>query len=140
MPLDYYDVLAVSRDASVDEIKKAYRRKAMEYHPDRNDGSKGAEQKFKEATEAYEVLCDQDQRSQYDRFGHAGLKGGAGGFGGFHTFDLSEALNIFMRDFGGGGGFESLFGGRRRSRRDQLRGQDIRISIPLTLADVANGS
>ena len=141
MPRDYYDVLTVSRDASVDDIKKAYRRKAMEYHPDRNDGSKGAEEKFKEATEAYEVLCDQDQRSRYDRFGHAGLKGDAGGFAGFHTFDLSEALSIFMRDFGGGGGFESLFGGgRRRPRRDQLRGQDIRISIPLTLADVAKGS
>ncbi len=141
MPRDYYDVLAVSRDASVDDIKKAYRRKAMEYHPDRNDGAKEAEEKFKEAAEAYEVLRDEDKRGRYDRFGHAGLKGGTGGFGGFQPFDLSEALNIFMRDFGGGGGFESIFGGgRRRSRRDQLRGQDVRISIRLTLADVAKGT
>ncbi len=141
MPRDYYDVLDVSRDASVDEIKKAYRRKAMEHHPDRNDGSKGAEAKFKEAAEAYEVLRDEGQRSRYDQFGHAGLKGGAGGFSGFQPFDLSEALNIFMRDFGGGGGFDSIFGGgRRKSSRDQLRGQDIRIAMRLTLADVAKGT
>jgi molecular chaperone DnaJ len=140
MPRDYYDVLGVSHDASETEIKKAYRHKAMEYHPDRNEGSKGAEAKFKEATEAYEVLQDAQQRSRYDRFGEAGLKGAAGGFaGGFHHFDLSEALNIFMRDFGGGGGFESIFGGRQRSRRDQLRGQDIRISLKITLEDVAKG-
>jgi molecular chaperone DnaJ len=139
MARDYYDVLSVTRDASEAEIKKAYRRKAMEYHPDRNEGSKGAEEKFKEATEAYEVLRDEQQRSRYDRFGEAGLKGGSGGFGGFHPFDLSEALNVFMRDFGGGG-FESIFGGQRRSRRDQLRGQDIRISLKVTLEDVAKGA
>jgi molecular chaperone DnaJ len=140
MARDYYDVLGVSPDASEAEIKKAYRRKAMEHHPDRNEGSKGAEAKFKEAAEAYEVLRDPQQRSSYDRFGEAGLKGAAGGFGGgFHHFDLSEALNIFMRDFGGGG-FESIFGGRQRSRRDQLRGQDIRISLKLTLEDVAKGT
>ncbi len=142
MARDYYEVLGVSREATDDEIKKAYRRKAMEHHPDRNDGSKRAEGKFKEAAEAYEVLRDPDMRSRYDRFGEAGLKAGAGGggFGGFHPFDLSEALNIFMRDFGGGGGFEGIFGGRRRSSRDNRRGQDIRISLGLTLEEVAKGT
>lgn len=138
MPHDYYDVLGVPRDASEADIKKAYRRKAMQYHPDRNDGSKAAEAKFKEAAEAYEVLRDPEQRSRYDRYGHAGLKGGTGGFGGFHPFDLSEALNIFMRDFGGAG-FESFFRGGRRSRREHDRGRDIRISLKLTLEDVAKG-
>ena len=142
MPRDYYDVLDIAQDASEAEIKKAYRRKAMEYHPDRNNGSKGAEERFKEATEAYEALRDPAKRSRYDRFGHAGLRGGAagGGFGGFHPFDLSEALNIFMRDFGGGGGFEAIFGGGGRAKRDRLRGQDVRISLKLTLADVAKGT
>ncbi len=141
MPRDYYEVLGVARDASEADVKRAYRHKAMKYHPDRNDGSKGAEDRFKEATEAYEVLQDAQQRDRYDRFGHAGLKGGGGaaGFGGFHPFDLSEALNIFMRDFGGAG-FESIFGGRSRGRRDHLNGQDIRISLRLTLEDVANGT
>ena len=141
MPRDYYDVLSVSRDASEADIKKAYRRKAMEFHPDRNNGSKGAEEKFKEAAEAYEVLCDSTKRQQYDQFGHDGLRAGpGGGFGGFHPFDLSEALNIFMRDFGGAGGFESIFGGRGRPTRDKLGGQDVRISLRLTLADVAKGA
>ena len=142
MPHDYYEVLGIPREATEDEIKKAYRRKAMEFHPDRNNGSKDAEAKFKEAAEAYEVLHDADMRNQYDRFGHEGLKGGGGssGFGGFHPFDLSEALNIFMRDFGGGGGFEAIFGGRRRSSRDNRRGQDIRISLGLSLEEVAKGT
>jgi molecular chaperone DnaJ len=139
MARDYYEILGVSRDGSTADIKKAYRRLAMEYHPDRN-GDKAAEAKFKEATEAYEVLRDTEKRAQYDRYGLAGLKAGAGGFGGFHPFDLSEALNVFMRDFGGLGGLDSLFGGQQRSRRDRRRGQDVRIILRLTLADVARGS
>jgi molecular chaperone DnaJ len=131
---DFYVMLGVSREASETEIKKAYRKLAMEYHPDRNP-SPDAEARFKEITEAYEVLRDPQKRSAYDRYGKAGL--GGGGFG-FHHVDLSEALNIFMRDFGGMGGFESIFGGRR-SRTDERRGQDIKVTVRLTLSEVALG-
>ena len=103
----YYDVLGVSRDASEGDIKKAYRKLAMEHHPDRNNGDKAAEERFKELTEAYEVLRDPDKRAAYDRYGTAGVRGGPGGAG-FHHVDLSEALSIFMRDFGGMGGFDVL--------------------------------
>jgi molecular chaperone DnaJ len=141
MARDLYDVLGVERTASEAEVKKAYRRLAMEYHPDRNDGDKAAEERFKEATEAYEVLRDPDQRARYDRFGMSGIKGGpagAGGFG-FHHVDLSEALNIFMRDFGGMGGFDAFFGGGQRARREQRRGQDVRVKLRLTFDEVAQG-
>ena len=131
---DFYALLGVSREASEIEIKKAYRKLAMEFHPDRNS-SPEAEGRFKEVTEAYEVLCDPQKRAAYDRYGKAGV--GAGGFG-FHHVDLSEALNIFMRDFGGMGGFESIFGGRR-SRSDERRGQDIKVTVRLSLSDVALG-
>jgi molecular chaperone DnaJ len=133
---EFYALLGISREASDTEIKKAYRKLAMEYHPDRNS-SPQAEAKFKEITEAYEVLRDPQKRATYDRYGKAGLAGG-GGFG-FHHVDLSEALNIFMRDFGAMGGFESLFGGRR-SRAEERRGQDIRVTVRLTLAEVALGA
>jgi molecular chaperone DnaJ len=132
---EFYALLGVARDASEAEIKKAYRKLAMEFHPDRNPVPE-AEAKFKEITEAYEVLRDPQKRAAYDRYGKAGLGGAAGGFG-FHHVDLSEALNIFMRDFGGLGGFESLFGGGRQ--RDTRRGQDIRVTVKLSLADVAAG-
>jgi molecular chaperone DnaJ len=132
---DFYVLLGVSREATEAEIKKAYRRLAMEYHPDRNQ-SPQAEGRFKEITEAYEVLRDPQKRAAYDRYGKAGVGAGAGGFG-FHHVDLSEALNIFMRDFGG---FESLFGGGRRSRADERRGQDIRVTVRLTLTEVALGA
>ncbi|UCD25364.1 MAG: molecular chaperone DnaJ [Gemmatimonadota bacterium] len=140
MTRDLYEVLGVSRDASTDEIKKAYRKLAMKYHPDRNDGDKEAEEHFKEVSEAYDVLHDANKRSAYDRFGMAGLKGGAGGGYGFHPFDLSEALSMFMRDFGGMGGFDAFFGGGQRARRSQRRGQDIRVTLKLTLEDVAHGT
>jgi molecular chaperone DnaJ len=135
---DFYVLLGISRDASEAEIKKAYRKLAMEHHPDRNS-SPQAEAKFKEITEAYEVLRDPEKRALYDRYGKAGLGAGAGGFG-FHHVDLSEALNIFMRDFGAMGGFESLFGGGRRSRSDERRGQDVRVTVRLTLTEVALGA
>ncbi len=137
---DFYTLLNAPRDASEGDIKKAYRRLAMEFHPDRNDAP-DAEARFKEITEAYEVLRDPEQRALYDRYGEAGLKGGGGGFGGFHHVDLSEALNIFMRDFGVGlGGFESMFGGQQPSAAENRRGRDVRVTIKLTLDDVANGA
>ena len=132
---EFYDLLGVSRDASEAEIKKAYRKLAMEYHPDRNSASE-AEARFKEITEAYEVLRDPQKRAAYDRYGKAGV--GAGGGFGFHHVDLSEALNIFMRDFGGLGGFESIFGGGRQ-RADTRRGQDVRMTVKLSLTEVATG-
>ncbi len=133
---DYYEILEVSRDADADTIKKAYRKLALKHHPDRNDGSKESEEKFKEATEAYEVLRDPQKRAAYDRYGHAGLKGGTGGFSGF---DFSDALEIFMRDFGGFG-IDDLFGGRsRRQARGPQRGADIRVRMPLSLEQVASG-
>ena len=132
---DFYAMLGVSREATQAEIKKAYRKLAMECHPDRNSAP-DAEARFKEITEAYEVLRDTQKRAAYDRYGKAGLGGSGGGFG-FHHVDLSEALNIFMRDFGGMGGFESLFGGGRR--QDTRRGQDVRVTVRLSLQDVATG-
>src|ERR687889_1827279 len=107
---EFYSVLGVERGASDDEIKKAYRKLAMTYHPDRNNGAKDAEERFKEITEAYDVLRDPQKRAAFDRYGEAGLRGSGGGAGGFHHVDLSEALNIFMRDFGGMGGLGDLFG------------------------------
>ena len=150
MKQDFYVVLGVQRDASEADIKKAYRKLAMECHPDRNNGDKAAEEKFKIVTEAYEVLRDPDKRAAYDRYGHQGARGagaGGGGFGSMH-FDLSEALMIFMRDFGfggregaggGGGTFESIFGGQGGGR-DRRRGHDIKVGLKLTLAEVATGT
>jgi molecular chaperone DnaJ len=132
---DFYTLLGVPRDASDNDIKKAYRKLAMEFHPDRNAAA-DAEAKFKEITEAYEILRDPQKRATYDRYGKAGV-GGGGGFG-FHHVDLSEALNIFMRDFGGMGGLDSIFGGGQRA--DTRRGQDVRVHVRLTLAEVASGA
>ena len=143
MPRDYYDVLGVGREASEGDVKKAYRKLAMEFHPDRNNGDATAEERFKEATEAYEILRDQGKRQRYDRFGHAGVSGAtAGGFGGggFSHFDISEALNVFMRDFGGVGGFDAIFGGGQRARRQRRRGQDLRVTLELTIEEVAVGT
>ena len=142
---DYYDRLGVSRDASAEEIKKAYRKLALEHHPDRNDGSKEAEEKFKKITEAYDVLKDPEKRKAYDRFGEAGVKGAGGRSGGRAGFDFADAIEIFMRDFGGMGGLEDLFGGRggRRGRRrgsGPTKGERMRVRLPLTLEEVATGA
>jgi molecular chaperone DnaJ len=135
---DFYHTLGVARGASELEIKKAYRKLAMACHPDRNNGSKEAEEKFKAITEAYDVLRDPDKRRLYDRYGEAGLRGGAGGF---HHVDLSEALNIFMRDLGGLGGFGDLFGGAGGGRGTGPRtGSDIKIAMPLTHVEDASGN
>ncbi|MBI4503084.1 MAG: molecular chaperone DnaJ [Gemmatimonadetes bacterium] len=136
MARDFYDVLGVPRDATEGDLKKAYRKLAMQYHPDRNNGDRTAEERFKEVTEAYEVLRDADKRARYDRYGTAGLSGPSAGW---HHFDLSEALSVFMRDFGGMGGFDGIFGGGERARRARQRGQDVQIVLRLTLAEVAKG-
>jgi molecular chaperone DnaJ len=144
---DYYEVLGIQKGASKDEIKKAYRKIAMKYHPDKNPGDSEAEAKFKEAAEAYAVLNDEQKRTQYDQFGHAGM-GGAGspfgqGFGGAGAdFDLSDALRIFMEGLGGfGGGFGDIFGGggRGRSGRRSNRGSDLKIKLKLSLEEIAAG-
>ena len=133
---DFYTVLGVERTAADDDIKKAYRKLAMANHPDRNGGSKEAEERFKAITEAYDVLRDPQKRVAYDRYGEAGLRTGAGGY---HHVDLSEALSIFMRDFGGFSGLEDLFGGRGQSGGGPRTGADVKITLPLTLAEVAMG-
>ncbi|MEM6260904.1 MAG: molecular chaperone DnaJ [Bacteroidota bacterium] len=138
---DYYEVLGVSRNSSKDEIKKAYRKMAMKYHPDRNPGDQSAEEKFKEAAQAYEVLSDDSKRQAYDRFGHAGVGGAAGGGSAQSYQDISD---IFGNIFGGGSPFGDFFGGtasgggRRRRRRGQP-GADLRISMKLTLEEIATG-
>ena len=134
---DFYQLLGVPRDASEADIKKAYRRVAMQYHPDRNSAP-DAEERFKACTEAYEVLRDPEKRTAYDRWGRAGVHRGAGGFSYEHV-DLAEALSIFMRDFGAMGGLESLFGAAARPRGDKRKGQDIRVTAKVTLAEVATG-
>lgn len=139
---DYYEILGVERNADADDVKRAYRKLALQYHPDRNGGSPEAEERFKEATEAYEVLRDPEKRAAYDRFGHAGVKGaGAGSQGGFGGVDFADALEIFMRDFGGFG-LDDLFGGgaRRQRGRQQQRGSDIRVPLRLTLKEVVTGA
>src|SRR6186997_128452 len=110
---DFYEVLGVARTSSDDEIKKSYRKLAMTYHPDRNNGSKEAEERFKAITEAYDVLRDPQKRAAYDRYGEAGLRGASQQQ--YEHVDLSEALNIFMRDFGGFGDLFGGSGGRRQS-------------------------
>src|SRR5689334_10095604 len=141
---DYYEVLGVAKGASAEEIKKAYRKVAFDFHPDRNPGNAEAEAKFKEATEAYEVLRDAQQRARYDQFGHAATSSGAGGAGGpsgFGGFDLSDALRAFMRDFGGDGSFEDLFGGGASGGRGRgpSRGDDLQVRLTLTLEEIASG-
>ena len=136
---DYYEVLGVERNASDDEIKKAYRKLAMQYHPDRNKDDKGAEAKFKEVGEAYAVLNDPQKRARYDRFGHAAMGAGAGPgpTPGSFEFDLSDALRQFME----GGLFSDFFGGMRTEPRGPMRtrGRDLQVTLKLTLEEIASG-
>ena len=144
---DYYEVLGVSKSATQEEIKKAYRKQALKYHPDKNPGDKEAEANFKEAAEAYEILSNQDKRSRYDRFGHAGVGGasGGGGFGGGMSMeDIFENFgDIFGSAFGGGfGGFSGFsgFGGSSRSRGRRVnKGSNLRVKVSLSLKDIAHG-
>ncbi len=133
---DYYEILGVERGASENEIKKSYRKKAVKYHPDKNPNDPKAEQKFKEAAEAYEVLSDPNKRRQFDQFGRVDQNGGMGG-GGF-DFDLSDALRTFMSGFGGFGGFDDIFGGAT-GRGRSARGSDQRVTISLTLEEISTG-
>ena len=136
---DYYEVLGVERNANADEIKKAYRKAAIKYHPDKNPGDKEAEEKFKEAAEAYDVLSNPDKRARYDQFGHAGMNGAAGGYGGFSGgFSMEDIFSQFGDIFGGHfGGFSTSGRGGARSVN---RGSDIRVKVKLTLAEIANGT
>lgn len=140
---DYYEVLGVARDADADAIKKAYRKLAMKWHPDRNPGDKEAEAKFKEASEAYAVLSDAEKRQRYDQFGHEGMRD-AFGAGGFDMSDLGDVLNQFFGGgFGGGGGFHFDFGGGGRRRADPTapqRGEDTEQAIRLSFEDALFGT
>lgn len=133
---DFYEILGVDRNASKEEIKKAYRKIAIKYHPDKNPGDKSAEEKFKEAAEAYEVLSSDEKRSQYDRFGHAGMRGGGFSGGGMSMEDIfSQFGDIF-----GGSAFESFFGGGGMHRSGTARrGSNLRIKLKLTLEEIAGG-
>ena len=147
---DYYEVLGVPKNASADEIKKAYRKLAIKYHPDRNPDDKNAEEKFKEAAEAYDVLSDADKRAKYDQFGHSmgpqGFGGGAGGFsgGGMSMEDIFAHFgDIFGGRMGGGfggfSGFEGATGAGRRARKQVNKGTDLRITVKVNLKDIMNG-
>ena len=131
---DYYDVLGVSKNASSDELKSAYRKLAVKYHPDKNPGDKVAEDKFKEASEAYGILSDKSKKENYDNFGHAAFEnggGGRGGFGGFSGADFSDIFEDFFGDFGGGS--------RRNSRRNNNRGSDLRYDLSISLEEAFKG-
>ncbi len=138
---DYYEVLGISKDASEEEIKKAYRKKAIEFHPDKNPGDKAAEDKFKEAAEAYEVLSNPQKRQRYDQFGHAGMGNGGGNGGAQWSGSMEDIFAHFGDIFGGhfGGGFSGFGGGGRSSGRSVNRGSDLRVKVTLSLKDVANG-
>ncbi|GAB4240863.1 MAG: molecular chaperone DnaJ [Ekhidna sp.] len=134
---DFYEILGVDRSASKDELKKAYRKIAIKYHPDKNPDDKEAEEKFKEAAEAYEVLSNDEKRQRYDQFGHQGVGGAGGGFGG-GSMNMEDIFSQFGDIFGGGNPFESFFGGGGRGRRTR-KGTNLRIKLKLNLQEVANG-
>ena len=139
-------MLGVDKSASADEIKKAYRKKAIQYHPDKNPGDKEAEEKFKEAAEAYEVLSNPDKRARYDQFGHEGMSGAGGfggGFGGGQGMSMDDIFSMFGDIFGGHGGFGGFsgFGGGGSSQAQRkFRGSDLRVKVKLSLKDIANGT
>lgn len=142
---DYYEVLGVPKTATADELKKAYRKKALQYHPDKNPGNKDAEEKFKEAAEAYDVLSDPDKRARYDQFGHNMGAAGAGGFGGGFSgggMSMEDIFSHFSDIFGGGFGGSSFGGGSSysgRTRKKANKGSDLRVKIKVTLKDIVHG-
>ena len=131
---DYYEVLGVNKSANPDQIKSAYRKLAVKYHPDKNKGDKAAEEKFKEASEAYHVLSNNERKQNYDNFGHAAFENGGGGRGGFGNFDFSSHFSDIFEDFFGEG-----FGGGRRNRRSNNRGSDLRYDLSITLEEAFEG-
>ncbi len=137
---DYYEILEVSKGASQEEIKKAYRQQALKYHPDRNPGNKEAEEKFKEAAEAYEILSDQQKRARYDQFGHAGVSGANGGYGG-HGMTIEDIFSQFGDIFGdfGFGGFSGFGGRTRESGRRVSKGTNLRVKVKLNLEEIEKG-
>ena len=141
---DYYEILGVERNATKDDLKKAYRKLAMQYHPDRNPGDKESEEKFKEAAEAYEILNNDDKRAKYDRFGHDGVRGSGYGSQGFS--DINDIFSHFSDIFGGGGGssiFDDFFGGgqqRGRQRGRGIPGSDLKVNLKLTLEEISEGT
>lgn len=138
---DYYEVLGVSKGASVDEIKKSYRKLAIKYHPDKNPGDTAAEDRFKEAAEAYEVLSNEEKRAKYDRFGHAGMGQGAGGFSGGGGMSMDDIFEHFGDIFGGAFGFGGSGGGGRQGGGPSMRrGSNLRVRVKLTLEEIANGA
>ncbi|MDQ7949953.1 MAG: molecular chaperone DnaJ [Pedobacter sp.] len=140
---DYYDILGVAKGASAEEIKKAYRKLAIKYHPDKNPDDKSAEEKFKEAAEAYEVLSTPEKKQRYDQFGHAGVGGAAGGGYGGGGMNMEDIFSQFGDIFGGGGSpFDSFFGGgqSRSGGRRVVKGSNLRIKVKLTLEEIANGA
>ena len=132
---DYYDVLGVSKSSTPDQIKSAYRKLAVKYHPDKNKGDKAAEEKFKEASEAYHVLSNAERKQNYDNFGHAAFENSGGGRGGFGNFDFSSHFSDIFEDFFG----EGFGGSGRRSRRSNSRGSDLRYDLSITLEEAYNG-
>ena len=140
---DYYEVLGLSRDASEDDLKKAYRKLAIQHHPDKNPGNVEAEEKFKEISEAYEILSDPQKRTMYDQYGHQAFRpgAGAGGFGGGFGIDLEEALRTFMGAMGGGGSiFDNFFGGHDQARDTSTRGADLRFDLEIEFEEAIFGS
>ena len=139
---DYYEVLGVDRNATKDDLKKAYRKLAMQYHPDRNPDNKEAEEKFKEAAEAYEILSDDDKKARYDRFGHEGVRGS--GFGSQGFSDINDIFSHFSDIFGGASIFDDFFGGGQRRARSRgsrgIAGSDLKVTLKLTLEEIAEGT
>jgi molecular chaperone DnaJ len=135
---DYYEVLGVSKEATKDEIKKAYRKQALKFHPDKNPGDKKSEENFKEAAEAYEVLSNDEKKSRYDRYGHAGMGSAGNGYGG-HGMTVEDIFSSFGDIFGDAfGGFGGFGGGGRRGKRVS-KGTNLRVKVKLTLQEIASG-
>ena len=137
---DYYEILGISKGATAEEIKKAYRKKAIQYHPDKNPGDKEAEENFKMAAEAYEILSDADKKARYDQYGHAAFDG-AGGFGGGHHMNMDDIFSQFGDIFGSafGGGFSGFGGGFSGGGQRRVKGSNLRIKVKLTLEEIVNG-